>query len=275
MRINAQTKIAALLKAHPDALEAIVALSPDFKKLRNPVLRKLMAGRTTIAMAAKIGGCTAADFFRVLAPLGFEPEDAAPATGVPSFNNLPKPEMLTHLEEAQLVALDVRDLLASGSDPLKLIQQTVKELPEGKVLQLINSFEPTPLIHLLKKQGFSHYVEHLGADLVQTYFYKENKEQQVAGAPAAKEATLQPGSWNAWLAHFAGRLVPVDVRHLEMPQPMMTILEALDKLPEAHALHVQHKRIPVFLLDELAARGFNYSIREEGPGEVFLLIFKA
>lgn len=72
MLINEQTKIAALLKHHPDALEAIVALSPDFKKLRNPVLRALMAKRTSIAMASKIGGCTPEDFFRVLAPLGFE-----------------------------------------------------------------------------------------------------------------------------------------------------------------------------------------------------------
>ena len=49
-------KIAALLKQHPDALETIVTLSPDFKKLK-PILRKLMAGRTSIAMASKIGGC--------------------------------------------------------------------------------------------------------------------------------------------------------------------------------------------------------------------------
>jgi hypothetical protein len=54
MLINSQTKIAALLKHNPDALEAIVPLSPDFKKLRNPVLRKLMAGRTSIAMASKM-----------------------------------------------------------------------------------------------------------------------------------------------------------------------------------------------------------------------------
>lgn len=64
MRINPQTKISALLKHNPDALEAIVALNSDFKKLRNPVLRKLMAGRTSIAMASKIGGCTPENFLK-------------------------------------------------------------------------------------------------------------------------------------------------------------------------------------------------------------------
>ena len=72
MLINEQTKIAALLKHHPDALEKIISLSSDFKKLRNPLLRKLMAGRTSIAMASKIGGCLPEDFFKILAPLGFE-----------------------------------------------------------------------------------------------------------------------------------------------------------------------------------------------------------
>ncbi len=71
LSINAQTKIATLLKHHPDALEAIVSIAPDFKKLRNPILRKIMAGRTSISMASKIGKCTPDDFFKVLEPLGF------------------------------------------------------------------------------------------------------------------------------------------------------------------------------------------------------------
>lgn len=64
MLINEKTKIAALLKYHPDALETIVSIAPDFKKLRNPILRKLMAGRTSIAMASKIGGVRPEDFFK-------------------------------------------------------------------------------------------------------------------------------------------------------------------------------------------------------------------
>ncbi|MBW7893267.1 MAG: DUF2249 domain-containing protein, partial [Chitinophagaceae bacterium] len=66
----------------------------------------------------------------------------------------------------------------------------------------------------------------------------------------------------------------VDVRHLEMPMPMMTILEALETLPENKALYVHHKRIPVFLLTELKDRQFEYRIKEVQEGEVYLLIFK-
>lgn len=69
--INADTKIATLLKENPAALDAIISISPKFNKLRNPLLRKLMASRTSISMASKVGGCTVNDFFNKLEPLGF------------------------------------------------------------------------------------------------------------------------------------------------------------------------------------------------------------
>ena len=52
MTINANTKIGTILKQHPAALDVIVSISPKFEKLRNPILRKLMAGRASIAMAS-------------------------------------------------------------------------------------------------------------------------------------------------------------------------------------------------------------------------------
>ncbi|MBK7558869.1 MAG: DUF1858 domain-containing protein [Chitinophagaceae bacterium] len=62
--INANTKIASLIRLHPDALETIVSISPKFTKLRNPILRKVIAGRTSISMASRIGGCSVEDFFK-------------------------------------------------------------------------------------------------------------------------------------------------------------------------------------------------------------------
>jgi uncharacterized protein (DUF2249 family) len=269
MRISEQTKIAVLLRHHPDALERIVALSPDFKKLRNPVLRKLMAGRTTIAMAAKIGGCTPQDFFHALDGPGFEPEELpAPESAVAAQDKLP--DFLQHLPAEQLVQLDVRTMLAAGGDPLALIQRTVKELQPGQVLQIINTFEPVPLIRLLERQGFGVYVKAAASDRIETFFFREG-----AAAPAPPPAVSpQQDGWDELLRHFAGRLQSIDVRHLEMPQPMMSILEALESLPAGEALYVRHKRIPVFLLTELKERDFDYRIKEVAQGEVYLLIFK-
>lgn len=270
MVINAQTKIAALLKQHPDALDAIVTLSPEFKKLRNPVLRKLMAGRTSIAMAAKIGGCTPQDFFDKLKPLGFEADGTVPILQEEKTEQKSVPSFLKNIKPEQILTLDVRSMLASGSDPLKLIQQKVKELKKGQVLLIINTFEPTPLIKLLQKQGFEAYVQVMEDEIVETYFYKTTNaaDTQVAAS------TETSGDWDAILKRFDNKLQSIDVRHLEMPMPMMTILEALETLPDDEALYVRHKRIPVFLLTELKERNFDYRIKEVREGEVYLLIFK-
>ena len=63
MIITANTTIAAILKHEPRSLDAIISLSDRFQKLRNPILRKMMASRTNIAFASKVGGCTVDDFF--------------------------------------------------------------------------------------------------------------------------------------------------------------------------------------------------------------------
>lgn len=266
MIINANTKIAKILKQNPEALEAIISINPKFEKLRNPLLRKLMAARTSIGMASKIGGFSVEKFFEKLQPLGFEPdrntlEESKEKPKLPAFFNSLKPE--------QIIDLDVRPIIDAGEDPLSLIVGKVKSIPKGSALKIINSFEPTPLISLLKKQGFESFVDNIEDHLVETYFYRVGD-----AALEINEPKNNSEGWEELLKHFEGKLVNVDVRHLEMPQPMMTILESIEKLPEGNALFVYHKRIPVFLLPELRDRKFDYRIKEEAPNEVRLMIFK-
>jgi TusA-related sulfurtransferase len=105
---------------------------------------------------------------------------------------------------------------------------------------------------------------------VNTYFRK------TTGTKTAETTGKKTGEdWNEVMKRFKNNFITIDVRQLEMPLPMMTILEALDKLPADHALFVYHKRIPMFLLPELAERNFDYRIKEIGEGEVHLLIFKS
>ncbi len=268
MYINSKTKIADLIKFHPDALEAIITLSPDFKKLRNPILRKLMAGRTSIAMASKIGGCKPEDFFERLSPLGFVSESAIEEEAFVSQKSLK--EFIKDIGSADIITLDVRDMLAKGNDPLKLIQKQVKELKNGQILRIINTFEPSPLIKLLEKQGFESYVDLIEQDLVETYFYRCNSsefKQEVKPERLTED-------WALLLQQYENRIINIDVRHLEMPGPMISILEELHKLDPCEALYVQHKRIPIFLLSELKDRDFEYRIHEISESEVYLLIFK-
>jgi uncharacterized protein (DUF2249 family) len=265
MIINQHTKIGAILKHNPASLEAIVSISPKFEKLRNPVLRKLMAGRATIAMASKIGGCGVEDFYTKLCPLGFTIDADTPAIVEEELQGVP--DFLQTLNDELLVVLDVRPVIASGEDPLSLILQKIRTLQSGQVLKIVNTFEPTPLMLLLKKQGFDSYAAHVGDNLVETWFYK------VGDAPKT-DTQVKTGNWEEVLLRFKDNLQTVDVRGLQMPLPMHTILEHLDSLPEEKALFVCHKRIPVFLLPELAQRKFDYRAKEVTTDEVHLLIFR-
>ena len=137
------------------------------------------------------------------------------------------------------------------------------------MLKIINSFEPTPLMHLLGKQGFESYAEVVSDELVNTYFYKTDNPLVTEN----KETNYTAG-WDDILIRFKDKLETIDVRALEMPLPMHSILEALESLPVDKALFVYHKRIPVFLLPELEEQHFSYRIKEISDAEVHLLIYK-
>jgi len=265
--INANTKIAAILKQHPDALEAIISISPKFNKLRNPLLRKLMASRTSISMASRIGGCTLNDFFDRLQPLGFQVDKTIAAEE--NQQTVSIPDFVKNASDQNTIELDVRPVLEAGNDPFNLILSKIKSMHAGQVLKLVNSFEPIPLIQLLGKQGFETYSETISENLVNTYFFKST--------PAQAEPELKGTSenWDGLLKQFKSQLKTIDVRAMEMPLPMLTILDELENLPAGHALYVYHKRIPVYLLPELKERKFEFRIKEISDGEVHLLIFRA
>jgi TusA-related sulfurtransferase len=180
------------------------------------------------------------------------------------------PEVLKTIRPEQLVKLDVRPVLAGGTDPFQLIMEKVKSLEDGQVLEVINTFTPAPLITVLKHQGFSAYAEMINEHLVQTYFFRDGISPQ----PETTENDAVRFHWEEIMTRFKDNLVIADVRSLEMPQPMIAILKALETLPERMALFVYHKKLPVFLLPELAEKKFDYRVREIQPGEVHLLIFR-
>jgi len=273
MKINAATKISALIKANPEVIEAIASINRHFTKLRNPVLRKILASRVTIADAARIGGTDVKVFFDKLQQLGFEPEyiSAAPgATTLAERPNLP----------AHNVTLDVRESLQKGLDPFNDIMNRLAQLPAQHGLLLINTFEPTPLIPILKKKGYRHFTEQKGPELFHTYFYPYG-EASALNSNAAETVTTAidaetkvETSFESLVQRYDGRLVEIDVRQLEMPLPMMTILETLTQLQPSQALLVAHRRVPQYLLPQLRERGFAYAITEPAPDQVQLLLYK-
>ena len=264
MEVHANTKISNILKEHPGALDAIIGISAHFEKLRNPLIRKLMAARTSVAMACKVAGCTIDDFRNKLEPLGFKVNTNMAADPVKTL-----PHSEARIYPDNFIELDVRPIIAAGKDPLPDILEQVKQLQDQQALKIINSFEPTPLMLLLKKQGFASYATALHNGVVETFFYKEGTTTIPEDKPHMHD------DWYRLMTDFEHRLRELDVRMLAMPLPMMKILETLDQLELGEALLVHHKRVPVFLLPELEQRRFGYRIRELGNEGVQLLIYKS
>lgn len=267
MKINSKTSIGRIINANPAALDAIVSLSPKFEKLRNPVLRKLIAGRATIDMASKIGACTVQDFYDKLIPLGFEIEEKNMSV---NENKKPVPDFVSAVSKDKITDFDVRPILASGTDPLKHILEKIKSINKGEVLRIINTFEPVPLIMMLGKKGYDVYSDVQNDNYTETWFYKKDDISEDIPQPDSGNSA----DWESVLKKFKENIIAVDVRQMEMPMPMMTILDKLDLLPEGKALYVYHKRIPVFLIPELKEKGFDFRVNELSENEVHMLIFR-
>lgn len=252
-RINANTKISSVIKANKDSIGAIASLSRPLEKLRNPLLRKLLASRVTIAEAAKMGGCSISDFAKALQPLGFifDPE----IVEQPVENKPPEWLLSSYIQY-----LDVRPILAEGKDPFKEIMQHFADIPEGEALCIINTFIPYPLITLLEKRGVQSYSAALPNEEFRTWFLKQGPVNMIQKYPSSFPQLPTE------------KIVQIDVRHMEMPGPMRAILEALEALPADHALYVLHKKKPVYLLDELIGKSYQVHINEVAEGDVRLLI---
>ena len=76
------------------------------------------------------------------------------------------------------------------------------------------------------------------------------------------------------LTFFGDRIKVIDVRQLEMPEPMVTILKGIETLKKGQALYVDHKKIPQFLLPELEVRNFDILYKEIDCNHTVLLIYK-
>lgn len=276
MKINGQTKISVLIKENEKSIEAIASINPHFNKLKNPILRKILASRVTIEDAARIGKCDIAIFFNKLAAIGFEIENrpivATKKVEKPHSDSYRNKAILNAIKSSKITSLDVRPNLAAGGDPFKDIMAALKTLPKENVLEVINTFEPTPLIKIVNSKGYESMVE-TKEGVVYTYFLK------VADAKKHTPTTnnlfkVSFENFEKEKANCKKQIHEIDVRDLEMPLPMVTILKELENLTENQALFVHHKKIPQYLLPELAERHFKTWITEIEEGNVKLLIYK-
>jgi uncharacterized protein (DUF2249 family) len=258
--ITAQTRMGTVLDTHPELVEFLASYHPHFARLRNRLLRKVMAPRVTVADAARMAGVAPERLLEAMRrAVGEDTPAGEPAITVPPTPAAtPMPPALRTLDDAHTVRLDVRADIARGDEPFARIMAAVKALARGDALVLRVPFEPVPLYDVLGRRGLAHWTERVAADDWTVWFWHEEGAAPRAEARAAGAAP-------------AGALT-LDVRGLEPPQPMVLVLERLDTLARGETLEVVHDRRPLFLYPQLEARGFAHETDEPGAGLVRIRI---
>ena len=269
MLVTKNTKISQLIKEKPQVVDVIASINKHFKKLKNPILRKVLASRVTVEDAAKVGGVSLQFFFEKLMEVGFEIDYE---NGKQKNVTSEKQKSNNSQKKSNVITLDVRPIIESGKDPFKEIMELVKSLGDDETLQIINSFEPIPLINNLKKKGFSYSTTRPKKGEVHTFFKKEKITAKVQ--ESTTKNVVEKSVFKEKLSQFGTNIKNVDVRLMEMPEPMTTILQAIEDLPIDFALLVEHKKIPQFLLPELEERNYEVLFNKISDHYLQLLIFK-
>ena len=132
MEINANTKIDALLKEYPFLEDFLIALSPKFKSLRSPMMRKTIGKVATLGKVAVIGGLDLDGFLTALKkeisrqtgsaawPAELPPDEAEKETGGVSGDP----------DKKQAALKEIIKALHAGED-MAVLRQRFSELISG------------------------------------------------------------------------------------------------------------------------------------------------
>ncbi|HXP60133.1 MAG TPA: DUF2249 domain-containing protein [Dongiaceae bacterium] len=159
------------------------------------------------------------------------------------------------------VTVDVREDIRQGREPFSKIMNAAAALQNDEQLLVIVPFEPVPLVRALEKQGFRHTSHSVAAGEWEVRFTRQTMASPLDAAPAAASLGSRRNS-----GFTPMKMVEVDARGLEPPQPLIKILETLAGLSEGGQLNARTDRRPMHLYAQLEERGFTAETLEQPDG---------
>lgn len=70
------------------------------------------------------------------------------------------------------------------------------------------------------------------------------------------------------------KIITVDCRELEPPEPMVKVLEAVEKMGKEEAVLMLHRKKPALLLPRLKEKGLDFELTEKEDESIELLIWR-
>ena len=167
--ITPKTKIYDLLEAYPELEDILIDAAPEFRKLKNPVLRKTITRITNIGQAAIIGKLNVEDLVnRLRSQTGQDNIDQADYSGSNYITICP-----TWFRKDYVVnTIDIREMLNKGEQPVHEVLAEIKKLNEQEILEIIAPFIPAPLLDKTVSLNYQHWLEQKSQFEYRVYFRK-------------------------------------------------------------------------------------------------------
>lgn len=145
--ITPDLTVGDLLRYYPDLEGTLIAMSPEFRRLKNPILRRTIAKIATLRQVAKVGGVSLGDLVNRLRGAA----GAEPASAVVAEEGL---EARPDWWKEPAASYDAREDIEAGGHPLERVMKDLQALPPGAVLELVTPFVPAPLLDVARRKGF-------------------------------------------------------------------------------------------------------------------------
>lgn len=167
--ITPKTKIYDLLEAYPELEEILIASAPEFKKLKNPVLRKTIARITNISQAAIIGNLNVDELVnRLRERVGQDSLEQLDESGTKYVTTCPE----WFRREAVVQTMDIREMLNRDEQPVHEVLAAIKRLSENEILEIIAPFLPAPLLDKTLSLNYKHWLDKKAEGEYRIYFSK-------------------------------------------------------------------------------------------------------
>ena len=144
--ITPDLRIGKLLSAYPQLEEVLLSLSPEFARLKNPILRKTVGKIASLRQVAQVGNVPLAVLINRLREEVGQQTDAAEEVITTNESTAP-----AWWQADKIVrSLDARPIIDSGGHPVEQVMRELKNLTSSQIYELVTPFIPAPLIDLAK-----------------------------------------------------------------------------------------------------------------------------
>jgi TusA-related sulfurtransferase len=153
--IDPETRVAELLANFPEAEDVLIGLAPQFKALKNPVLRRTVAKVATLEQAAKVGGVPVRELVMTLRrELGVDGGEIGEGAAADWTSEVP-----AWVDREAVATIDGGALLDAGETPIAKAAAALAEMERGQVLVVSAPFQPAPMLDSLRGKGHEVFAQ--------------------------------------------------------------------------------------------------------------------